>query len=310
MFAIGEGKGLSTHSAPGTAMALILESQAEITIDGKVFRAKSGEGIVMPAGILHAVKAITKFKIFLTAVKNGGLIMESKWKESKTSFPVIDVRHLVSNFLPMILKRAQKVELYNGICVVQSFEPKPLYSALKDLGFNDYMTDKISDNEYRVYAYRTEIKETSFESGADMPFKPTAILNFKVIDDNLAGIVVDFWETIWDKKDSAIDLKTKLMLSMSNAIGAARYRQATRELIKAYSLGLSVKELDELFSLFAWNQGIGHFSSEIGPSTVFGVYKHIKKREEEGWEHREILDEVMGKFGDKNPNVSTLFKKE
>jgi hypothetical protein len=36
---------------------------------------------------------------------------------------------------------------------------------------------------------------------------------------------------------------------MSNAVGASRFRQATRELIKAISLGVTVKELDELFSL-------------------------------------------------------------
>ncbi|NLE05001.1 MAG: hypothetical protein GX638_09390, partial [Crenarchaeota archaeon] len=88
------------------------------------------------------------------------------------------------------------------------------------------------------------------------------------------------------------------------------FRQATRELIKAYSLGVSVKELDELFSLYAWNQGIGYFSSEIGPSTVFGVYKHIKKREQEGIDRTIILDELMETFGDKNPNVNVLFKKQ
>lgn len=143
-----------------------------------------------------------------------------------------------------------------------------------------------------------------------MPFKPTAIVNYKAIDDILAGTVVDFWELIWGKEDSAIDLKTKLLLSMSNAIGASRFRQATRELIKAYSLGVTVKELDELFSLFAWNQGIGHFSSEIGPSTVFGVYKQIKKREQEGLDRRKILDEILETFGDKNPDVNTLYKKQ
>lgn len=236
--------------------------------------------------------------------------MKYKWEDQKASFSVIDVRDLLTNFLPMILHKAQQVNLHNGICVVQSFEPKPLYSALKDLGFDEHITEKISDHEFRVYAYRTQMKEMSYESGANMPFKPTAIVNYKAIDDILAGTVVDFWEIIWDKKDAAIDLKTKLMLSMSNAIGASRYRQATRELIKAYSLGLTVQELDELFSLFAWNQGIGHFSSEIGPSTVFGVYKHIKKREKEGLERSKILDEVMEIFGDKNPNVNTLFKKQ
>lgn len=117
--------------------------------------------------------------------------MTNKWENHKASFPVIDVRHLLSNFLPMILHKVQQVNLNNGICVIQSFEPKPLYSALEDLGFV-HITEKISDYEYRVYAYRTVIKEISYESGADMPFKPTAILNYKAIDDTLAGTVVDF----------------------------------------------------------------------------------------------------------------------
>ncbi len=234
--------------------------------------------------------------------------MTTGWEDKKSTFDVIDVRNLTNNFLPMILHKAQKVEQGEGICVVQSFEPKPLYSALKDLGF-EHVTEKISDHEYRCYFYRTELKPITFESGADMPFKPTAILNYKMVDDMLAGTVVDFWEFIWEKKDPAIDLKTKLLFSMSNAIGASRFRQATRELIKAYSLGVTVAELDELFSLFAWNQGIGHFSSEIGPSPVFGVYKLIKKREQEGLERKKIMAEIMETFGDRNPEVNTLYKK-
>ncbi|MDI9577744.1 MAG: DUF2249 domain-containing protein [Thermoproteota archaeon] len=229
------------------------------------------------------------------------------WEENKTTFPVIDVRHLTSNFLPIILHRAQQVNVGEGLCIVQTFEPKPLYSALRDLGF-EHVTEKISGHEYRVYFYRKEKKSITFESGADMPFKPTAIVNYKTIDDELAGIVVDFWEHIWETENSEIDIKTKLLLSMSNAIGASRFRQATRELIKAYSLGVTVKELDELFSLFAWNQGIGYFSSEIGPSTVFGVYKHIKNRENSGVDRKTILDELMETWGDKNPNVTTLYK--
>ena len=234
--------------------------------------------------------------------------MTNNWEDKKTSFPVIDVRKLTDNFLPMILHKAHEVDVGDGICVVQSFEPKPLYAALKDLGF-EHVTEKVSDHEYRVYFYRTEKKAITYESGADMPFKPTAILNYKNIDDALADIVVGFWEYIWDKDDSAIDLKTKLLLSMSNAIGASRFRQATRELIKAYSLGVTVRELDELFSLFAWDQGIGYFSSEIGPSTVFGVYKHIKKREQEGKDRKTIMNEIMETFGEKNPNVGTLYQK-
>jgi len=53
-------------------------------------------------------------------------------EQKKETFPVTDVRELTGNFLPMILHRAQQVNLHNGICIVQSFEPKPLYSALRD----------------------------------------------------------------------------------------------------------------------------------------------------------------------------------
>jgi len=76
--------------------------------------------------------------------------MEKHWEKQKTSFPVVDVRNLTTNFLPMILHKAQQVNLNNGICVIQSFEPKPLYSALADLGF-EHLTEKISEHEFRVY---------------------------------------------------------------------------------------------------------------------------------------------------------------
>lgn len=233
----------------------------------------------------------------------------SNWMKNKESFTVIDVRQLTGNFLPMILHKAQSINLHSGICVIQSFEPKPLYSALQDLGF-EYVTEKVSDDEYKAYFYRTDMKKITYKSGADMPFKPTAIVNYKLISDNLAGIIVDFWEHIWEHPNSAFDTKTKLLLSLSNAIGASRFRQATRELIKAYALGVTIQELDELFSLFAWNQGIGHFSSEIGPSTTFGVYKQIKKRERDGMERKAIIEEIMATFGDRNPDINTIYSKK
>ena len=71
VFAFDEGEGVSTHAAPGDAMVVILDGEAKITIDGKEQNLKAGEGIVMPANIPHAVKAVTRFKMLLTVVKNG-----------------------------------------------------------------------------------------------------------------------------------------------------------------------------------------------------------------------------------------------
>jgi len=79
--------------------------------------------------------------------------MNKEWVNKKKTFEVIDARKLKGYFLPSILKKAQSLKQGNGICVVQSFEPIPLYSALADLGF-EYSTDKISDTEFRVYFFR------------------------------------------------------------------------------------------------------------------------------------------------------------
>ncbi len=142
----------------------------------------------------------------------------------------------------------------------------------------------------------------------DIPLKPTALINIKKIDDNVGEIAGHFWKNIWNKENPAIDLKTKLLLSLANAVGSGRFRQAARELIKAYSLGITIDELDELFALFIWNQGIGHFASEIGPSQLFKIYKTIKELENKKLEKKEIVKNIMERFGEKNPMVGTNYK--
>ena len=141
-----------------------------------------------------------------------------------------------------------------------------------------------------------------------MPLKPTAIVNFKNIDDKLATIVVNFWELIWEKEEPAIDQKTRYLLSLANGVGAGRLRQATRDLVKAYAIGATVAELDELFSMFVWNQGAGTFASEIGPSSLFAAYQLIKQLQEKGLSREEIMKELIKKFGENNPEVGTFYK--
>jgi len=231
--------------------------------------------------------------------------MTKEWENKRDSFKVVDVRKLTGNFLPGLLNKAGQLEVGEGICVVQSFEPIPLYSAMADLGF-EHLTEKASDSEYRVYFYRIEKKEAAFTGVGNMPLKPTAIINFKKIDNSLADIVVNFWNLTWGKETPAIDQKTKLLLSLSNGVGAGRYRQATRELAKAFALGVTVAELDELFSMFVWNGGVGTFASEIGPSSLFGAYQLIKTLEEKGKTREEVMSELIENFGEKNPEVSMM----
>ena len=120
------------------------------------------------------------------------------------------------------------------------------------------------------------------------------------IDKEIANLTVNFWDNIWNKEKPAIEQKTKFLLSLSNAVGAGRIKQATRELIKAYYLGATVAEFDELFALFIWNQGIGHFSSEMAQSSLFKVYLLIKKLEKDGRQRKEVMAVVKEKFGEKN----------
>ena len=58
LFAFDAGEAISTHAAPGDAMATILEGTAQITIDGVPHTLNAGEAVIMPAGIPHAVQAI------------------------------------------------------------------------------------------------------------------------------------------------------------------------------------------------------------------------------------------------------------
>ena len=229
------------------------------------------------------------------------------WTNKKDEFEVKDVRKLKGNFLPSILKKAQELEIGQGLCIIQGFEPIPLYSALAELGF-EYETDKVSETEYRVYFYRISKNESvSSESGNDLPFKPTAIVNFNTIDSRLADTVVNFWNHIWGQENPAIDMKTRLLLSLANGVGAGRMRQSVREFVKAYSIGVTTAEFDELFAMFAWNQGVGYFSSEIGPSALFAAYKLVKSMEEKGTDRGEVVKELLEKFGENNPDVKTFY---
>jgi alkylhydroperoxidase/carboxymuconolactone decarboxylase family protein YurZ len=229
--------------------------------------------------------------------------MKKEWESRKESFPSLDFRKATENFLPGLLKRAAATSKGEGFRIIQTFEPLPLYSALGEMGF-EHLTEKVTDQEYHVWFCRTEERDPTYAEAGDLPLKPTAILNFKKISDNMAGLAVNFWQEIWNKETPALDLKTKLLLSLANGVGAGRFRQATRELIKAYALGLTIPEMDEMFSLFAWNGGMGTFASEIGPSPLFGAYQLIKEMEGRKQGHSAIMKALLEKFGESNSQVS------
>jgi hypothetical protein len=225
--------------------------------------------------------------------------MEKDWLQNKDLFPEFDVRPIKGNFLPAIIKKAKAVKKNVGITIIQNFEPIPLYGSMKNLGF-EYYTEQKEEGLFYSYFFRKEILDKADE---ELPLKPIVMPRYAEIDPALAGLTVNFWNNIWNRENPAIELKYKLLLSLTNAVGAGRIRQATRELVKAYHIGIRSEQLDEVFALIIWNQGIGHFSSEIAQSSLFKAYRLIKEMEKSGKTHNEIMAVMTEKFSEKNPET-------
>ena len=221
-----------------------------------------------------------------------------KWDDKKQSLKTIDVRGIQGNFFQGLKRQAEKLEVGQGLEIIQSFDPIPLYEVMEDLGF-EHTTEQKDTGEYHAYFYRIEKKEAD----KDIPMRPAALTNMPLIDDELGKVAVEFWDLTWNDEKRYLPYETRLLLSLTNAVGAGRMRQATRELVKAYIHGLDSRALDDVFELLAWNQGIGYFSSEIGPSTLFKAYKTIKNMEKQGKQRQEICEVLKEKFGENNPDV-------
>jgi len=222
----------------------------------------------------------------------------TEWKDKTADFRKIDVRGIQGNFFQGLKKQAVQIPAGSGLEIIQSFEPIPLYEVMEDLGYEVH-TEKVGDAEYHAFFYRMTVKQEE----KDIPMRPAALTNMPLIDEKLGNIAVNFWDLTWNDDHRYLPYETRLLLSLTNAVGAGRMRQAIRELVKAYIHGLDSRALDDVFELLAWNQGIGYFSSEIGPSTLFAAYKTIKNMEKQGKERGEIVETLKEMFGEKNPDV-------
>ena len=69
LFAFDKGEMLSEHTAPFDAIVQVLDGSVEIEIDHKPHILVTGESIIMPANIPHAVIALEKFKMLLIMIK-------------------------------------------------------------------------------------------------------------------------------------------------------------------------------------------------------------------------------------------------
>ncbi len=222
----------------------------------------------------------------------------SEWKDKTKTFRTIDVRGIQGNFFQGLKKQAMGLEAGKGLEIIQSFDPIPLYEVMEGLGYKHH-TDQTDNAEFHAFFYRVMVKTEEKE----IPMRPAALTNMPLIDEDLGKVAVTFWDLTWNDDKRHLPYEMRLLLSLTNAVGAGRMRQATRELVKAYIHGLDSAALDDVFELLAWNQGIGYFSSEIGPSTLFAAYKTIKNMEKQGTERDQICIALKENFGEKNPDV-------
>lgn len=69
LFSFDKGQGLSEHSAPFDALVQVIDGEVEIKIGGEPFNLRTGDSIIMPANIPHALHAVEPFKMVLTMIK-------------------------------------------------------------------------------------------------------------------------------------------------------------------------------------------------------------------------------------------------
>lgn len=69
VFAFEAGQGLSEHSAPFDALIQILDGEATLVIGGKTLPVVSGQLVLMPANIPHAIRSGGAFKMMLIMLR-------------------------------------------------------------------------------------------------------------------------------------------------------------------------------------------------------------------------------------------------
>jgi quercetin dioxygenase-like cupin family protein len=73
LFAFDAAQGLSEHSAPFDAWVLLVEGRATLTIGGRAVPVESGQLVLMPANVPHAVSATERSKLLLAMFKSSAL---------------------------------------------------------------------------------------------------------------------------------------------------------------------------------------------------------------------------------------------
>jgi len=69
LFSFDQGQGLSEHVSPYDATVLVIDGTATLVIGGKTLTVQTGEMVIMPANVPHALQADARFKMLLIMVR-------------------------------------------------------------------------------------------------------------------------------------------------------------------------------------------------------------------------------------------------
>ena len=68
-FAFEAGQGLSEHAAPYDALVHVIDGRATITVGGSPCEVATGEMLMLPANVPHALHAPQRFKMLLIMIR-------------------------------------------------------------------------------------------------------------------------------------------------------------------------------------------------------------------------------------------------
>lgn len=69
VFAFDKGQGLSEHTSPYDATVFVADGEAEVVIGGNKVKAGTGQVVIMPADVPHALRAVKRFKMLLIMIR-------------------------------------------------------------------------------------------------------------------------------------------------------------------------------------------------------------------------------------------------
>lgn len=92
------------------------------------------------------------------------------WKDKIKEFQTIDLRHLQGDFFDGLKKKAEDLAVGQGLHIVQSFEPYPLYAVMKGLGYERFTERTAKRSSTYIFTAREINAEKTTQSSSRLHY--------------------------------------------------------------------------------------------------------------------------------------------